>query len=231
MNLAIVPARGGSKRIPRKNVRLFRGKPMIQWTIEAATASGCFDRIVVSTDDDEIAAIATRLGAEVPFRRPAELSDDHATTGAVMRHATEALLGTQTPDVPVCCLYATAPFLQPGDIRTGHDALRASGADFAFSVTTFAYPIQRALRVSRRDRVEMLQPEMFGLRSQDLEETFHDAGQFYWGRARAWLDARPVFLSDAVAVRLPRSRVQDIDTLEDWERAERLFDALGNQAQ
>jgi pseudaminic acid cytidylyltransferase len=231
MNLAVIPARGGSKRIPRKNLRSFRGKPMIQWTIEAARESGCFDRIVVSTDDDEIARIASLLGVEVPFRRPAELSDDHAGTGAVMQHATAALIGPDAVDAAaVCCLYATAPFMRPDDIRAGRDALRSSGVDFAFPVTTFPYPIQRALRISSSDRIQMLQPQMFELRSQDLEECFHDAGQFYWGTARAWIEARPIFLSDAVPVRLPRSRVQDIDTPEDWERAERLFDAVRSEA-
>jgi pseudaminic acid cytidylyltransferase len=229
MNVAVIPARGGSKRIPRKNVRLFHGKPMLLWTIEAAAASGCFDRIVVSTDDDEIAAVAVAGGAEVPFRRPPELSDDHATTGAVMQHATALLVGNGAPETSVCCLYATAPFLRADDIRAGLDVLLDSGADFAFSVTSFAYPVQRALRISALDRIEMLQPEMFAVRSQDLEPVFHDAAQFYWGTALAWLQARPVFLSHAVPVHLPRYRVQDIDTPEDWERAERLFDAVRHE--
>lgn len=226
MKFAVIPARGGSKRIPRKNVLPFHGKPMIQWTIEAAAASGCFDRIIVSTDDEEIATVSKSVGADVPFLRPDHLSDDHATTGDVMRHATEMLVGSRHPDAAVCCLYATAPFLRPASIRDGLSALTESGAEFAFSVTSFGYPIQRALRITPGNRVQMLRPDLFATRSQDIEETFHDAAQFYWGRASAWLASRPIFLSDAVPVRVPRSMVQDIDTLEDWERAERLFAAF-----
>lgn len=224
MNLAVIPARGGSKRIPRKNLRSFCGKPMIAWSIEAALESGCFERVVVSTDDDEIAAIAREHGAEVPFIRPAELSDDHTGTTPVVAHAAQAC-GAAAEDL-ICCLYATAPFLRPGDIQRGLEVLKESGAEFAFSVTSFAFPIQRAIRMTPEGRVEMIDPSVFEVRSQDLEEAWHDAGQFYWGRARAWQAGTPLFSPDAASVPLPRHRVQDVDTEEDWVRAEWLFRAL-----
>lgn len=225
MRLAVIPARGGSKRIPRKNIREFCGRPIIAWSIEAALRSGCFDRVVVSTDDEQIAAAACACGAEVPFLRPAALADDHAGTLAVMRHAVETLAVDQQAGL-VCCIYATAPFLRAEDLRRGLETLEQSGADYAFSVTSFAFPIQRALRLTPRGRVEMFDPAQFATRSQDLEEAWHDAGQFYWGRAAAWLDEAPLFGHGAAPVILPRHRVQDIDTPEDWLRAEWLFRAM-----
>lgn len=222
MNIAIIPARGGSKRIHRKNVKTFCGKPMIAWSIGAARASGCFDRIIVSTDDDEIARIAEDYGAEAPFRRPAELSDDHTPTVPVIAHAVRWL--QQSAEVEnACCIYATAPLLLAMDLRAGYEALQGPGVDYAFSVTSFAFPVQRALMLDGAGRVAMFQPDHADTRSQDLVDAYHDAGQFYWGRGEAWLDERPVFTNHSVAVRLPRKRVQDIDTLEDWERAEILF--------
>lgn len=220
MKLAVIPARGGSKRIPRKNIKLFGGKPMIAWSIEAAIASECFDRIIVSTDDEEIAAIAKSLGAEVPFVRPASLADDHTGTVAVVAHATEWQNANGTVATEVCCIYATAPFLEPNDLKIGYETLKTSGADYAFSVTSYAFPIQRAITLTPNQRVKMFQPEHFNTRSQDLPEAWHDAGQFYWGRAQAWLTHQPIFSESASAVPISRYRVQDIDTPEDWERAE-----------
>ena len=226
MRLAVIPARGGSKRIPRKNIRPFCGRPMVAWSIQAARDSGCFDRIVVSTDDDEIADVARTAGAEVPFLRPASLSDDHTGTIPVIAHAIEwQRTNGEAPDA-VCCIYATAPFVRAADLRAGLEALQASGAAYAFSVTTYASPIQRALRLTPAGRVAMFQPELFNTRSQDLEEAYHDAAQFYWGRADAWAQGLPIFSADAVPIVLPRHRVQDIDTAEDWTRAEWLFRAL-----
>ena len=226
MNIAIIPARGGSKRIPRKNIKLFFGKPMIAWSIEAAKASGCFDRIVVSTDDDEIADIAKRYGAEVPFMRPAELSNDFAGTTPVVKHAIETLLAQGGTLNDVCCIYATAPFVTAEDIRQAFEKLVANNCNYVFSATSFPFPIQRALKVSERGYVEMFQPENFAKRSQDLEESFHDAGQFYWGTVKAWVDESLIFGHNSMAHILPRYRVQDIDTPEDWLRAEMLFKAL-----
>lgn len=226
MRLAIIPARGGSKRIPRKNIRLFAGQPMIAWSIQAALQSQCFDRIIVSTDDAEIAEVATTYGAEVPFIRPANLADDHTGTIPVIAHAIawHNLSGEEATEV--CCIYATAPFVQANDIQRGLQILQASRAKYALSVTSYAFPIQRAIRITPDERIEMLHPEHFNTRSQDLPEAWHDAGQFYWGRAQAWLQGIPLFSNDAAPVPLPRHRVQDIDTPEDWERAEWMLKTL-----
>lgn len=230
MRLAIIPARGGSKRIPRKNIKLFAGKPMIAWPIEAALKSGCFDRVIVSTDDAEIAQVARAHGAEAPFVRPPELSDDHTGTIPVIAHAIQWQNANGEQASQICCIYATAPFVQVGDLQRGLQMLDDTGVDYAFSVTSYAFPIQRAIRIRPDGHVEMFLPEHFNNRSQDLEEAWHDAGQFYWGRAEAWLAHKPLFSADALPVVLPRHRVQDIDTPEDWERAEWMFKAL-TQAQ
>lgn len=231
MKLAIIPARGGSKRIPRKNIKLFCEKPMIAWSIEAALQSGCFDQVIVSTDDEEIADLARRYGATVPFMRPTELSDDHTGTIPVIRHAIEWVNAQGQSVEQACCLYATAPFVSADDIRRGLDTLLDTGSDYAFSVTSYAFPIQRAIRLNAEGRVEMFNPEHFNTRSQDLEEAFHDAGQFYWGKADAWLQGRMIFSPASVPVALPRHRVQDIDTPEDWVRAEWLFKAMQAEVQ
>jgi len=220
MKIAVIPARGGSQRIPRKNIKPFGGLPMIAWSIRAALASHCFDRIIVTTDDDEIAQVARTHGAETPFVRPAELSDHHTGTIPVVAHAIEWLNAHGQTIDEVCCIYATAPFVQASDIQNGYQILQASGADYAFSVTSYPFPIQRAIRITPQQRVEMFQPEHFNTRSQDLVEAWHDAGQFYWGKAHAWLARKPLFTEIAAPVAIPRYRVQDIDTSEDWERAE-----------
>ncbi|SEI86702.1 N-acylneuraminate cytidylyltransferase [Allopseudospirillum japonicum] len=226
MNLAIIPARGGSKRIPRKNIKAFCGKPIIAYSIEVALSSGCFDRVIVSTDDQEIADVALQYGAEIPFMRPAELSDDFTGTQAVIEHTINLYQELTKQNVKLaCCIYATAPFIQPQDLQKGLQCLQEEAADFTFSVTNYAFPIQRALRVNASGRIEMFNPENFHIRSQDLEEAWHDAGQFYWGTREAWLSGKPVFGDYAVPIKLPLSRVQDIDTIEDWKRAEWMFSA------
>ncbi len=226
MTLCIIPARGGSKRIPRKNIKLFNDKPMIAHSILVAKQSGLFSDIIVSTDDAEIVQVAHEYGANVPFVRPPELSDDFATTGAVITHAVDFMQQNGWSGDAVCCIYATAPFVQADDLQRGFQQLRDTGADFAFSVCSFAFPIQRALRMNEQGEVAMFQPELFAVRSQDLEEAWHDAGQFYWGTAQAWLAQKPIFNSHSVGVPLPRYRVQDIDTPEDWVRAELLAKVL-----
>ncbi len=226
MKLAIIPARGGSKRIPRKNIRPFHGKPIIAWSIEAALATGLFDRVIVSTDDDEIAEVARAHGAETPFLRPKPLADDVTGTNAVVRHALAWHAERGEAVSLACCIYATAPFVTAAALTDGHDRLVARGHGFAFSVTSFPFPIQRALRVAADGSLAMFQPEHMATRSQDLEEAWHDAGQFYWGTAEAFAADLPLFSHHAVPVVLPRHRVQDIDTLEDWRRAELMFAAL-----
>lgn len=224
--VAIIPARGGSKRIPRKNIRLFDGKPMIAYSIEAARECGLFHRIIVSTDDPEIAEISRQWGAETPFMRPAALADDFTGTGAVIKHAIRALQDTGEEIGFVCCIYATAPFIQPEYLREGYEKLIRSGRSYAFSVTSFPFPIQRAVRMNRDGFIEAIWPENIFKRSQDLEEAYHDAGQFYWGREEAFLDDVVMFSTASVPVVLPRHLVQDIDTLEDWTRAEFMYRAM-----
>ena len=226
MRLAIIPARGGSKRVPRKNIRDFCGRPMIAWSIDAAKNSGCFDHIVVSTDDDEIAAVAEAEGAEVPFRRPVTLADDHTPTIPVIAQAIdacEAYYGDAAKEV--CCIYATAPFVRGSDLCTGLNRLGEGRHSYVFPVASYPFPIQRALRRCSSGAVEMFSPENFTKRSQDLEEAWHDAGQFYWSLAQNWRDGVPIFGLSAYGLPLPRHRVQDIDTPEDWTRAELLFQA------
>ena len=210
MRLAVIPARGGSKRIPRKNIKLFCGKPIIAWPLQAVIESNCFDRIIVSTDDEEIAEVAQKYGAEVPFTRPARLSDDFTGTTPVVAHAITWQNKHALTCDEVCCVYPTSPFLLAKDLQNGLKVLLEARADFAFSVTSYPFPIQRAFRITKDSRVEMFQPEFFHFRSQDLEKGWHDAGQFYWGLARAWLEEKPVFSASSV---LPRYRVQDIDGL------------------
>ena len=226
MNIAVIPARGGSKRIPRKNIKDFFGKPMIAWSINAALESGCFDRVIVSTDDEEIATIAKQFGAEVPFMRPAELSGDYVATIPVIKHATQWLEENQEIPNCICCIYATAPFIATHAIKEGLQLLQQRQADYAFSATSYAFPIHRAIRVKNDGQVEMFAPEHFNTRSQDLEEAYHDAGQFYWGTREAWLAEKPIFSSASYPVLLPRHLVQDIDTTEDWVRAELMFNAI-----
>lgn len=228
MHVAIIPARGGSKRIPKKNIKNFHGKPIIAWSIEAAINSNCFDKVIVSTDDPEIAAIAKEHGAEVPFIRPKNISDDYTGTMPVVNHSIDWLIRQGFCVKKVCCIYATAPFILAEDLQKGLQLLKELEAHYAFSVTSYAFPIQRAVRVNINGRIEMLDPGNFEIRSQDLEEVWHDAGQFYWGKVDAWLSQKPLFSELSVPVKLPRHRVQDIDTHEDWHRAEWLFNAWKN---
>ncbi|NNF51524.1 MAG: pseudaminic acid cytidylyltransferase [Gammaproteobacteria bacterium] len=223
MRLAVIPARGGSQRIPRKNIRFFLDKPIIAYSIEAARASACFDHIVVSTDDEEIAGIARQLGAEVPFMRPAELADAHTGTNAVVRHAIEWHKNNAEEVTFACCIYATAPFVTAAALRRGFDVLQGSGKSYAFSVTSFPFPVQRAMRRHPDGSIEAMYPEFEEVRSQDLEEAFQDAGQFYWGTAEAFLAGQRLFGRDSLGVVLPRHLVQDIDTEEDWIRAEHMY--------
>jgi N-acylneuraminate cytidylyltransferase len=227
LKIAVVPARGGSKRIPRKNIRPFCGRPMIAWPIGAARESGLFDHVIVSTDDPEIAGTARDLGAEVPFMRPAELADDHAGTIPVMAHATSWAQAQGWPIEAVCCVYPTAPMISPDDLAEGLRLLTEGGRDFVFAATDFASPIFRAFRQTEDGGIEMFFPDHFHSRSQDLPAALHDAAQFYWGRPEAWLTAQTLFGPKSGVVLVPRWRVQDIDTPDDWVRAEAMFRSLG----
>jgi pseudaminic acid cytidylyltransferase len=226
MKIAVIPARGGSKRIPRKNIKSFNCKPMIAWSIEAAKASGLFDRIIVSTDDAEIAEVAKQWGADVPFMRPEALSNDHAGTTPVIAHATQWALDQGMDVEAVCCIYATAPFVQVNDLKEGWQALTSGDWDYAFTVTDFAAPIFRSFKQTEQGGLEMFFPEHFTTRSQDLPLALHDAGQFYWGRPAAWLEDKRIFDQRSKPIVIPRWRVQDIDTLDDWDRAEIIYKQL-----
>ncbi len=228
MNLAVIPARGGSKRIPRKNIRPFLGRPMIAYAIAAALQSGCFDQVVVSTDDEEIARVARDCGASVPFMRPASLADDHTGTSAVVKHAIQWFAERGEQPEYTCCIYATTPFLQASDLAQAFAQLeKAPEKSFAFSVTSYAYPIQRALCFADNGDLQMCFPEYGPARSQDLPKVVHDAGQFYWGRSEAFLHDLSIFSASSIPFELPRYRVQDIDDDEDWVRAELMGQALG----
>lgn len=226
MRLAVIPARGGSKRIPHKNIKIFCGKPIIAYSIEVAIQSELFDKVIVTTDDLEIAKVAEKHGAEIPFIRPKELSDDFTGTVPVIAHAINSMQQLGYDIQEVCCIYATAPFILADDLMQGAKLLDTYQADYAFSCTSFSFPIQRAVKLSQENAVSMFSPEFEQTRSQDLEEAYHDAGQFYWGRAEAFCQTKPIFNGNSRAVILPRSRVQDIDTQEDWDRAEWLFKAM-----
>lgn len=226
MRVAVIPARGGSKRIPRKNIKEFCGKPMIAYSIEAALQSDCFDKVIVSTDDLEITEVAKQYGAEVPFLRPADLSDDYTGTIPVIRHAIEWCVQQGLDPQLVCCLYATAPFVTPKNLQQGLQQLKQTNAAYAFTVTNYAFPIQRAIKIKPELGVEMFNPDSFNTRSQDLEEAWHDAGQFYWGKVDAWLAGEIIFGPESTPIILPRHQVQDIDTPEDWMRAQWLFKAM-----
>ena len=226
MNIAIIPARGGSKRIPRKNIKPFHGKPIIAYSIEAAQKSNCFDKIIVSTDDQEIADIAIKYGAEVPFIRPKNIADDFTTTIEVIEHALLWCTENKWIFNNACCIYPTAPFLLADDLQQGLQKLSEQGVEYAFSATTFPFPIQRAISLDKNGAVDMFSPEHAKTRSQDLQEAYHDAGQFYWGKCSAFLTGKAIFSLHSKAIILPRKRVQDIDTFEDWEFAESLFSLL-----
>jgi N-acylneuraminate cytidylyltransferase len=220
--VAVIPARGGSKRIPRKNIRPFRGVPLLARTIALLRDTAVVDRIVVSTDDAEIAAVARAAGADVPFVRDASLADDHAGTVEVIRDAVERLAREGDEPAVVVAVYPAAVLATADDLRAAIALVAAGGVDYAVPVTSFPFPIQRALRVHDDGSTTLFQPEHQRTRSQDLEPAWHDAGQFYAGTRAAWLAEAPLFSPRTRVVPLPRWRVQDIDTPEDWERAERI---------
>jgi len=224
-NIAIIPARGGSKRVPRKNIKLFHGKPLIAYSIETALESKLFDKIIVSTDDDEIAQIAREYGAEVPFIRPKELSDDFTGAGAVVGHALNWLKENGQNYDFYCLIYATAPLMQAKYLIEGLEKLKYSDASKALSVTSMPFPIQRTFKITPNNRCQMFWPENFMSRSQDLEEAYQDAGQFCWKNIHN-VAKDITFGSDTIPIILPRYLVQDIDTLEDWQRTEYMYEAI-----
>lgn len=218
--LCVIPARGGSKRIPRKNVKDFLGKPLIAYSIEAALNSGVFESVIVSTDDADIADVAVKFGAQVPFMRGAALSDDYATSSDAVADAATRLGGY----AHVCCLYATAPLITGEILREAYGKFEEAECEFLFSATEFSFPIQRAIRLGEDGAASMFYPQFALTRSQDLERAYHDAGAFYFGRREAWLEKKPIFAPHSRAFLLPRNLVCDIDTPEDFEFAQKLYE-------
>jgi N-acylneuraminate cytidylyltransferase len=217
--VAIITARGGSKRIPRKNIKEFLGKPIIAYSITAALEAGCFDEVMVSTDDQEIAGVAQSYGAKVPFFRSAETSNDFSTTADVLVEVLREYQSRGQDFAYACCIYPTAPFVTPEKLKRGHELLLETGADTALPVVRFGYPIQRGLKIENGG-LSMIWPEHLNSRSQDLMPAYHDSGQFYWLRVTKFLETRKLFAEHCVPIELPESEVQDIDTLEDWKVAE-----------
>ena len=226
MNICVIPARGGSKRIPNKNIKDFCGKPIIAWSIECALDSGCFDEIIVSTDDAKIAEVAQSFGAKVPFMRPKNLADDFTGTVPVVQHAVDWCAEHQTMPKNVCCLHATAPFVLPVYLQEGLSLLQTEGVDYVFSAAEFESPFQRSFKLTDSGHIEMFYPENIDARSQDLTPAFYNAGQFYWGKGNAWAEGKRVLLSRSKPMIVQRGRAQDIDTLADWEYAEILFKCI-----
>ena len=221
MNLCVIPARGGSKRIPRKNIRPFAGKPIIAYAIRAAQKSELFSKIIVSTDDEEIAKVSQDFGAEVPFLRPPELADDYTPTVPVIAHAIRELESRGDRFGNVCCIYPCVPFLACENIKNALTLLQQGDADYSFPVCEYSSPIQRAFQLNKNGKISLFYPEYELARTQDLEKAYHDAGQFYWGSKAAWLK-KPRAHSSALGLPISKQFVVDIDTPEDWIRAENL---------
>ena len=221
MKVAIIPARGGSKRIPRKNIKMFKGKPMIAWAIQAAKKSDLFDHVLVSSDDPEILEISREYGAETPFVRPKNISDDMTATVPVIAHAVGECIASGWRVDYACCIYPGVPFLDTNDLVKSFQLLLESGADFVYPVTEYAHPIQRAMRQMPSGQMEFIDNNSELTRTQDLEATYHDAGQFYWGKIDAWVEHKKMH-SDGLGLVIPNWRVVDIDNLDDWKRAELL---------
>jgi len=223
--VAIITARGGSKRIPRKNIKIFLGFPIIKYSIETAIKSECFDEVMVSTDDKEIAEVAKKLGAKIPFFRSKATSDDFATTADVIE---EVLLGYKNINKNFeygCCIYPTAPFVSAERLREGFDILKSKRADSVLPVVRFSYPIQRALKIEN-GRLLMIWPENLNERSQDLMPAYHDCGQFCWFKVKKFLENKKVLTENTFPIIVPESEIQDIDTEEDWKIAEMKFKIL-----
>jgi N-acylneuraminate cytidylyltransferase len=224
MRVAVIPARGGSKRIPRKNIRPFAGKPIIVWPIKVALSSGLFDQVVVSTDDAEIAEVARAAGALVPYTRPDNLSDDYADTKSVIRHAISELKLENEPEAQVCCIYPTSVFANAQILNEGLEKLISSNCKFVLSVTSVDPSVYRAFTKTAEDRITMLFPDNYGKRTQDLPNLYCDAAQFYWATVAAWQSDLNIFGADSIGVFIDPSRVQDIDNEPQWLAAEQIFE-------
>jgi pseudaminic acid cytidylyltransferase len=226
MNLCIIPARGGSKRIPKKNIKYFCGKPIIIWSIQRAKESKCFDKIIVSTDSLKIAKLAVSYGAEVPFLRSRKLSDDYTSTVSVISDAINREINKFKKPKYVCCIYATAPFINSDDLKMGLKLLKKFNPTYTFPATNYAHPIQRSFKINKNKKLKMFYPRYYNYRTQDLEKAFHDVGQFYWAKTETWLKKIPIINNNSIPISIPRERAHDIDTFEDWKIAENYFLSL-----
>lgn len=218
-NIAIITARGGSKRIPRKNIKMFRGKPIIAYSIETALRSNLFDYVMVSTDDEEISEVAVKYGAQVPFKRSQKNADDFSGTADVILEVLNDLqtIGKQFENV--CCIYPTAPFISVKTLSDSYNLLKKNNFDSVFPVCQFSFPIQRALEINN-SKVSMVNPENVNMRSQDLAPRYHDAGQFYWMKTAVFLTEKKIFTANTGSIILSELQVQDIDNETDWKLAE-----------
>lgn len=224
-SLCIIPARGGSKRIPRKNIKPFMGKPIIAYSIEAALDSGVFDEVMVSTDDKEIAEVARQYGATVPFLRSAETSNDYATTVDVLLEVVNKYKEQGKHFDTICCLYSTAPFVTSERLKEASSHI-SDTIDACFTIVQYSYPVQRSLRINEDNCVEMKFPEHLKSRTQDLEKVFHDAGQFYFVKTEALIQEKTVWCKRTAPLILSELEVQDLDTLTDWQLAEMKYQLL-----
>ena len=224
MNLLIIPARGGSKRIPRKNIKIFKGKPIIEWTISTALSLKFFDTVIVSTDNDEIAALSQNLGVDVPFIRPSNLADDHTPTRDVILHAINWYKAKNIVFNYVCCLYPTSIFIRDTDIDAAFNELKKSQEEtFIFSAISYSHPIKRSFLINKKGLSEMFFKNTFQKRTQDLENSYHDAGQFYIAKPEVWINKKVIF-DDSIPFILQRWQSVDIDTYEDWSIAEIIYE-------
>ncbi len=228
--LAIIPARGGSKRIPRKNIKLFHGKPIIAYSIEVALQSGLFDEVMVSTDDNEIAEISKQYGATIPFFRSAKTSDDFATTADVIIEVIQQLKDNDQQYEYACCLYPASPFITKQSLTDGYNLLKNNNYTTVFPVCRFSYPIQRCLRMTEAQKVEMMFPENLEKRSQDLPASYHDTGQFYWINVESFLKDKTLFTKNSGAIIIDEMQVQDIDNDTDWKLAEMKYKLLNEKS-
>ena len=228
MKIAVIPARGGSKRIINKNIKNFCGKPIIAYSIEIAKKSKLFDKIIISSDSSKIAKVAIKYGGEIPFVRPKNLSDDYTGTKEVIAHAVNSITNKYDINLikAVCCIYATAPFIQTEDLHKAWKLLKSGKWDHVFAATSYSYPIFRSFKQQKKGGLKLLFPNYYKKRSQDLNTVMHDAGQFYWARPKDWINNKLSFNNRSTVVKLPNWRVHDIDTLDDWKSAELKYRAL-----
>lgn len=226
-NIAIIPARYGSKRISKKNIKLFNGEPMISWSIKKALASKLFKQVVVTTDSQEIANIANKYGATTPFTRSKKLSDDHTIIVDVIADAIEKLKELNISADNICCIFPCTPLMLEKDLKKAYAVFRKSKSNFTFPVTEYSHPIQRALKLDKSKKIKAIDKKNYLKRSQDFQKRFYDIGCFYWGKSHIWQKKVDVF-KNSTSIQIPNWRTVDIDSIDDWKRAELIFKLLNN---